>query len=52
MSNNRNPTIPFGNFYHPLNLPETMERHGCASAMDLNVMHGLLSLVQFHKTVG
>lgn len=47
----RNPTIPFGNFSHPpLNLPEIMENHGCANATDLNVMHALFRLVQFHKT--
>ena len=51
MSKKRNPTIPFGNFYHPpLNLPEIMIERGCAHATDLSVMHGLFSLVQFHKT--
>ena len=47
----RNPTIPFGNFYHPpLNLPNVMEEHGCGNSTDLSVMHGLFSLVQFNHT--
>ena len=47
----RNPSVPFGTFYHPpVQLPEFMVAKGCANSRNLLVMNALFGLVDFNKT--
>ena len=51
MTEKRNPTVPFGTFYHPpVQLPDIMEEHGCLSSRNFAVMNALFSLVDFNHT--
>ena len=47
----RNPTVPFGTFYHPpVQLADVMREKNCLSSTTYAVMNGLFSLVDFNQT--
>ena len=51
MSEERNPTVPFGTFYHPpVQLADVMREKNCLNSTTFAVMNGLFSLVDFNKT--
>ena len=51
MSEERNPTVPFGTFYHPpIQLADVMREKNCLSSTTFAVMNGLFSLVDFNRT--
>ena len=51
MSKDRNPTVPFGTFYHPpVQLADVMREKDCLASSTFAVMNGLFSLIDFNRT--
>ena len=52
MSKERNPTVPFGTFYHPpVQLADVMREKDCLASSTFAVMNGLFSLIDFNRTI-
>ena len=52
MSKDRNPTVPFGTFYHPpVQLADVMREKDCLASSTFAVMNGLFSLIDFNRTI-